>query len=99
MIENFDYALTEFVKLISGAEGTDWNSIMTFFWSAATFLCEEVFILLLIFVLYWAVNKNFAQYVMLNMFFAGGLNSMLKNIVARPRPFTNPRFQKFPCDG
>ncbi len=90
---SFDYKVMEWIQALGGAEGSGWQKFMDFFFCAGTFLCEEMFLLIAIFVVYWAWNKKFGYYLVMAMFASIGFNGLFKTIVARPRPFLNTEFQ------
>lgn len=92
MIYRIDHFLTQTVQWLGGTEGSVWNKITDVFFAACTFMCEEMFILALVFVFYWALNKKTAQYMLLSMFGAVSVNGLVKSCVMRYRPFLNPDF-------
>ncbi|MGI6702011.1 MAG: phosphatase PAP2 family protein [Christensenellales bacterium] len=88
----FDHLLMKWIQALGGKDGTAWQKIMDFFFSAVTFMGEELFLLLGIFIIYWGLNKKFGEYLVITLFATIGTNGLLKAIFKRPRPFLNDGF-------
>lgn len=52
-----------------------------------TFLAESTFLLVLVFGIYWCVDKRRGETLLLSLFASLMVNSILKDVVRRPRPF------------
>jgi undecaprenyl-diphosphatase len=88
----FDHTLMEWIQALGGRDGSVWQKIMDFFFCSITFMGEETFLLLGIFIVYWGVNKKFGEYLVISLFATIGLNGFFKGIFQRPRPFLKPEF-------
>ena len=63
-------------------------SFLTVFFSVFSLLGETVPLIVIICLLYWVYNKKFAERLMLTTFTSMSVNSHLKHLVSRPRPYT-----------
>ncbi len=63
-------------------------SFLTVVFSAFSLLGETVPLIVVICLLYWIIDKKFAERLMLTSFTSLTLNSFLKVLVSRPRPYT-----------
>lgn len=91
-IESFDHTIMSWMQSI-GSDNAVWQSICDGWFAAFTFLCEEVFLLAAVFIVFWCINKKMGQSLMLALFLSLGVNGALKELIARPRPFLNDNFQ------
>lgn len=85
----FDYSVMKFIQSLGGAADSAWQKFMDTFFIASTFLCEEMFLLLVIFIIYWAINKKLGENLILILLATIGINGLFKVIIGRYRPFTN----------
>ncbi len=81
----FDLWLQQGIQAMSGSGG--FTAFMDFMFAFFTFFCEELLLLLLLLIVYWTVNKKTGETLMMAMFMSISVNSILKNIIRRPRPF------------
>lgn len=88
----FDHTIMKWIQALGGSDGSTWQKIMDFFFAASTFLCEELFLLIAIFIIFWGVNKKMGEFLVFSLFASIGVNGFIKAIIARPRPFLNPEF-------
>jgi len=88
----FDHTIMKWIQSLGGPDGSVWQKIMDFFFSTVTFMGEELFLLLGIFIIYWGVNKRFGEYLVITLFATIGTNGLLKGIIKRPRPFLMDSF-------
>lgn len=63
------------------------NGFFDFFFQFMSFLGEDYVYIVLLSTLYFAINKKHGEFTGLVLFFAGMFNSVIKAIVASPRPF------------
>ena len=63
-------------------------SFLTVVFSAFTLLGETVPLIVAVCLLYWLIDKKLAERLMLTSFTSLTLNSFLKGLVSRPRPYT-----------
>ena len=84
----FDHAVMEAVQKLAEIGGGVMDKIML----ALTFLGEETFVILLIIAVYWCWNKRLGEYLLFSLYTAMSLNGLLKDLIARPRPFLTERF-------
>ncbi|OOB77979.1 MAG: hypothetical protein BEN18_09410 [Epulopiscium sp. Nuni2H_MBin001] len=63
------------------------NPILDFFMETLTMLAENTFILAILTIIYWCLNKKIAIKMSWIVLFNGVLNGMLKNMINKPRPF------------
>ena len=63
-------------------------SFLTAFFAVFSLLGETVPLIVIICLLYWVFDKKLAERLMLTTFTSMSVNSHLKHIVSRPRPFT-----------
>lgn len=63
------------------------NDFLDFFFEICTMLGEEVVLILVAGLIYWCYDKKIGEKLGLVVFVSLGLNSVLKLIIARPRPF------------
>lgn len=65
------------------------SDFLTFFACAFTLFGETVFLIALVCLLYWLYDKSLGEKLVVVSFSSMCLNGLLKNVVARPRPFVN----------
>lgn len=82
----FDYTVMQAIQSLYGVGGELMDKVFIFF----TFLGEEAFSLLIIFAIYWCINKKMGEYMIFSIYLAISTNGILKDIVRRPRPFQTP---------
>lgn len=87
-----DHLIMKWIQALGGKDGSVWQKIMDFFFATVTFMGEETFLLLGIFIIYWAINKKFGEYLVIALFATIGTNSLFKSIFKRTRPFLNPNY-------
>lgn len=63
------------------------TSVFNFFFEGVTMLGEEIVVILVLGVVYWCIDKKVGERLGLTLFVSLTVNSLLKVIVARPRPF------------
>ncbi|MHC1748751.1 MAG: phosphatase PAP2 family protein [Cellulosilyticaceae bacterium] len=63
------------------------NPVLTAFMEAITSMAESLFIVILIAVLYWCIDKKRSLRIGWIVLFSAGINGIVKNIVRMPRPF------------
>lgn len=84
----FDHMVMQAVQSLYGIGGAVMDKVFIFF----TFFGEEAFALLIVFGIYWCINKKTGEYLLLSIYAAASVNGILKDIVRRPRPFLNPDY-------
>lgn len=84
-IYSFDLWLQQGIQAMKGGGG--FTAFMDFMFAFFTFFCEELLLLLLLLIIYWTVDKKKGETLMMAMFMSISTNSILKNIIRRPRPF------------
>ena len=85
MIGNIFYFPWE-ISLISFIQ-THLSSLGIFLFSLFSKLGEEIFIVIIMGILYWGYDKKFGSRLAISVIFAGTFNSILKNIFIRRRPY------------
>lgn len=75
----------EFLKLLEGVRTDFFNK----FFEMITILGEETLIILLVAILYFAINKKEAKRLFFIIVTSTAVNTVSKNIFQRPRPFAN----------
>lgn len=88
----FDHLIMKWIQALGGKEGGAWQKVMDFFFCLITFMGEEMFLLLGIFIIYWAYNKRFGEYLVMTLFATISTNGLIKSIIKRPRPFLQESF-------
>lgn len=63
------------------------NGFFDFLFEFITLFGEELIIIGILGLIYWSINKEIGKRLAMTIFFSIGLNSVLKIIIARPRPF------------
>lgn len=63
------------------------NPVLTAFVEAITSMSESLFIVVLIAILYWCIDKKRSLRIGWIVLFSTGINGIIKNIVKMPRPF------------
>lgn len=63
------------------------SAFFDFFFNLVSFLGEEYVYIVLIAIVYYAIDKKFGEYLSFSLFFTGITNGLLKNIIKAPRPF------------
>ncbi len=63
------------------------NPVLNFIMETLTMLAESTFILAVITLIYWCLNKKIAIKMSWIVLFNGVLNGMIKNLINKPRPF------------
>lgn len=63
------------------------NPFLTAIMEAITFMAESFFLIMIISLLYWCVDKKKSIRIGWIVLFSGVINGMIKNIVKMPRPF------------
>ena len=85
----FDHAVMQAVQTLWQLGG----SVMDLLFASFTFLGEETFLLVVVFGIYWCVNKKTGEYLLLSLYTSIGVNGVLKDLIRRPRPFLTPGFE------
>lgn len=63
-----------------------WGALLDALMLAITFLGESLFLVLVLFVVYWCIDKKTGDFLVFCVYLSAGLNFTLKNIFTRPRP-------------
>ena len=63
------------------------NSFLDFLFEFFTYFGEEMIIIGILGLIYWTINKEIGKRLAMTVFLSIGINSILKVIIARPRPF------------
>lgn len=87
---SFDLALMQGVQALSLGEAP----LMDMLFAAFTFLAEEKLLFLVVFAIYWGVDKRRGELLICSLFAAVALNGGLKDLVRRPRPFLTAGFEE-----
>ena len=67
------------------AEGF-WGALLDALMLTVTFFGESLFLVLVLFVVYWCIDKKTGDYLVFCVYLSAGLNFTLKKIFTRPRP-------------
>ena len=79
----WEQQITGWVQQLYGLNGVFFDTLFLVF----TFLAEGAFLLVAVFGVYWCVDKRRGETLLLSLFTSLMLNSILKDVVRRPRPF------------
>lgn len=63
------------------------TSFLDFLFEFITYFGEEMIVIALLGFIYWVINKDIGKRLAMTVFVSIGINSMLKVLIARPRPF------------
>ncbi|MDA3932606.1 MAG: phosphatase PAP2 family protein [Tenericutes bacterium] len=63
------------------------NGFLDFLFEFFTLFGEEAIIIGVLGLVYWSINKEYGKRLAITIFISAGINSVLKVIIARPRPF------------
>ena len=83
-INKFDY------NIIKWIEDNLRNNVLDIFFKVITELGDKMVFIGIVMVLFWVVNKRFAYKFLFAFIGSALINQVLKVIIARPRPFTEP---------
>jgi len=86
---DFDYAVMSLVQSVYAWGGELFDKIFIF----ATFLGEEMFVIIALMSVYWCIDKKMGEYLLFAQFCSLSFNGIFKDIIRRPRPFLTERFQ------
>lgn len=85
-----DYKIMELVQSLSRVSEPVMNAIFCFF----TFLVEDMFLVVVILCVYWAVNKKLGENLVVLLCLSSVLNGILKDLIRRPRPFLTEGYEE-----
>ena len=85
----FDHAVMAGIQSLYQWGGTFCDGLM----ACITFLGEETFLLVVLFGVYWCLDKKMGEYLLLALYTSIGVNGVAKDLVRRPRPFLTPGYQ------
>lgn len=74
------------------------SDFLTFFACIFTLFGETVFLIVLICLVYWLYDKSLGEKLVIVSFSSMCLNGLLKNVVARPRPYVNGGVSRLEID-
>lgn len=84
----FDHAVMAAVQSLYQVGGGFFDAIFL----GLTALGEEALSLLLVFLIYWCLDKRMGGYLIFSVYPAIAANGVVKDLVRRPRPFLNPDY-------
>ncbi len=91
-VYNFDAKATEFIQGLHPDDGF-FGKIVDYLFYLFTCFSEEIVLITLIVFVYWCFNKKIGEGLLLTIYFSNAVNGIIKDAVARPRPFKNPSFE------
>ena len=86
----FEFEIMQLVQFLALYGEKLWDTVFIFF----TFLAEESFLLIAVFIIYWCINKKLGEYILLSMYVTLSSNGIIKDLVRRPRPFLTTGYEE-----